>query len=50
MQQLSSKQLREFDPSIFHSEKGKKTKRLAQLVDEIIAQEDHRHDADVETE
>ncbi|MDR3156155.1 MAG: hypothetical protein LBT90_03600 [Holosporaceae bacterium] len=50
MQQLSSKQLREFDQSIFHLEKGKKTKRLAQLVDEIIAQEGSKHSANIETE
>jgi hypothetical protein len=32
--------LKEFDPAIFHSDvsKYKKTKRLSQLVNEIIAQ------------
>jgi cell division protein FtsL len=50
MQQLSSKQLREFDSAIFHSEKGGKIKRLAKLVDEIIAQQINRHDANIESE
>jgi cell division protein FtsL len=40
MRQISPSQLKEFDPSIFHSEtsKYKRTKRLSKLVDEILAQ------------
>lgn len=41
MRQMDPSNLKEFDPSIFHSEisKYKKTKRLSQLVNEIIAQD-----------
>jgi cell division protein FtsL len=40
MRQIEAKQLHEFDASLFHSEKRKykETKRLAKLVDEILAQ------------
>ncbi|MDR2645838.1 MAG: hypothetical protein LBC04_01500 [Holosporaceae bacterium] len=39
MHQIEPTQLREFDPSIFHSEKGKykETKRLSELVNEIMS-------------
>jgi hypothetical protein len=42
MCQMEPSQLREFDHSIFHSEKikYKRTKRLSQLVDEILLQSD----------
>jgi hypothetical protein len=40
MRQTDPDQLREFDPSIFHSEKNKtkRIKKLSKLVDEILAQ------------
>jgi hypothetical protein len=43
MRQLEPTQLREFDPAIFHSETSryKKTKRLSQLVGEILSDEDN---------
>jgi len=37
MRQIEPSQLREFDPAIFHSEKNKETKKLSQLVREILA-------------
>jgi hypothetical protein len=39
MRQIEPAQLREFDPSIFHSEKSKykETKKLSKLVDEILS-------------
>ncbi|MDR1561333.1 MAG: hypothetical protein LBS23_03185 [Holosporaceae bacterium] len=44
MRQLDPKQLKEFDASLFHSEKGrfKKTKGLLKLVDEIFLQKRSR--------
>jgi len=41
MRQMDPSKLKEFDPSIFHSEvsKYKKTKRLSELVNEIISQD-----------
>ncbi|MDR1375798.1 MAG: cell division protein FtsL [Holosporaceae bacterium] len=44
MRQIEPKQLREFDASIFHSEKSKykETKRLSKLVDEIFSLESRR--------
>jgi cell division protein FtsL len=54
MQQLNAQQLREFDPSIFHSENGRKTKtktkKLAQLVSKVIAQKNSRHETDIGAE
>ncbi len=40
MQQMQPEQLHEFDPSLFHSEtnKYKKTKRLSEIVNQIISQ------------
>lgn len=40
MKQMDPSKLREFDPSIFHAEvsKYKKTRRLSEIVDEIISQ------------
>ncbi|MDR0678060.1 MAG: hypothetical protein LBF44_00820 [Holosporaceae bacterium] len=39
MHQIEPTQLREFDPSIFHSErkKYKETKKLSKLIDEILS-------------
>ncbi|MDR1982276.1 MAG: hypothetical protein LBQ08_00550 [Holosporaceae bacterium] len=39
MRQIEPTQLREFDPSIFHSEKKKykETKKLSKLIDEILS-------------
>jgi hypothetical protein len=38
LKQVEPNQLREFAPSIFHSDKDKKTKKLSKLVNEIISQ------------
>ncbi|MDR2267984.1 MAG: hypothetical protein LBD81_00860 [Holosporaceae bacterium] len=38
LKQVEPSQLREFDPSIFHSDKNKKPKKLSKLVNEIISQ------------
>ncbi|MCR5224803.1 MAG: hypothetical protein K6C34_01845 [Alphaproteobacteria bacterium] len=39
MQQIQPAQLKEFDPSLFHSEKAKyrKTKRLSKLIGELLS-------------
>jgi cell division protein FtsL len=39
MRSIEPSQLREFDPSIFHSEKSKykETKKLSKLIDEILS-------------
>jgi hypothetical protein len=42
MCQIEPAQLREFDPSIFHSDKSRyrETKKLSKLVDEILSSKD----------
>ncbi len=46
MKQMDVSQLKEFDSSLFHSEKSnyKRTKRLSQLVDEILSGNSENHD------
>lgn len=46
MQQIQPSQLREFDPSLFHSEKAKykKTKRLSKLIGELLAKTQESED------